>query len=652
MIGADCRWDDDVDPVVVASCSELSSRLANDDPVRGLWYVEPSGAVSRVWCDASNIATGVALEVNGHVVEDCAWLRPSSDKRHINVAELDAAIKGLSLATKWNLSSVTVCTDSRTVAAWLTQVVSNTSRVKASGLQEVLVRRRVQIFDDIIKTTGIAVNIEWVPSRDNKADILTRVPDEWRKRCHSSSEDVCAAASSTPRGLSMDEIANGQLRDADISAAALAVKHGSELPQSFPEPYHRIRSQLCLRNEVLHRLVKLPIEGHVCVQVIPVSLVPRVLHHVHQLTGHSNWRSMFDLVRSQCYFPGFASRCQMYVADCAVCAAASTRRGPAVNATRPDVPGKPWSEVQLDTLELGLDQSGEFHCVLVCIDTFTKWAEVLPLRHHTASCVAESFVSLCCRWGPPEVVRLDNGTDFGNAIVESVLEVLGVRVRTRAVRHPMSQGGVERFNRTLLNLLRKIMDDETSDWLSALNIALSYHRCRPHSATGLSPSLAMFGWEPSLLVGGSRDSASMSAWTEALLERTARIYDFVESQLSEDDFIEDQARNPYRVGDAVFLMRPERHQKLLSPYEPGWSVADVISPTSVVIESVSGRQRSKVVNVRLLKPQPEPVIQAPAQSVVSDVDGFHSDNSEDDFDFLLDPSADASNPRLCYGLPP
>ena len=141
----------------------------------------------------------------------------------------------------------------------------------------------------------------------------------------------------------------------------------------------------------------------------------------------------------------------------------------------------------------------------------------------------------------------------------------------------MSQGGVERFNRTLLNLLRKIMDDETSDWLSALNIALSYYRCRPHSATGLSPSLAMFGWEPSLLVGGSRNSASMSAWTEALVERTARIYDFVESQLSEDDFIEDQARNPYRVGDAVFLMRPERHQKLLSPYEPGWSVADVIS---------------------------------------------------------------------------
>ena len=243
--------------------------MANDDPVRGLWYVEPSGAVSRVWCDASNIATGVALEVNGHVVEDCAWLRPSSDKRHINVAELDAAIKGLSLATKWKLSSVTVCTDSRTVAAWLTQVVNNTSRVKSSGLQEVLVRRRVQIFDDIIKTTGIAVNIEWVPSRDNKADILTRVPDDWRKRCHASSEDVCAAASSAPHGLSMDEIANGQLRDADITAAALAVKHRSELPQSFPDPYQRIRSQLWLRNEVLHRSVKLPIEGHVCVPVFP-----------------------------------------------------------------------------------------------------------------------------------------------------------------------------------------------------------------------------------------------------------------------------------------------------------------------------------------------------------------------------------------------
>ena len=55
--------------------------------------------------------------------------------------------------------------------------------------------------------------------------------------------------------------------------------------------------------------------------------------------------------------------------------------------TRPDVPGKPWSAVQIDTLELGDDGSGRFHCVLVRVDGFTKWAEVILLCRHDASCV-------------------------------------------------------------------------------------------------------------------------------------------------------------------------------------------------------------------------------------------------------------------------
>ena len=42
--------------------------------------------------------------------------------------------------------------------------------------------------------------------------------------------------------------------------------------------------------------------------------------------------------------------------------------------------------------------------------------------------VAEAFSTVCLKWGPPDVVRVDNGTDFANAIVESLLETFGVRI--------------------------------------------------------------------------------------------------------------------------------------------------------------------------------------------------------------------------------
>ena len=72
----------------------------------------------------------------------------------------------------------------------------------------------------------------------------------------------------------------------------------------------------------------------------------------------------------------------------------------------------------MDTLELG-SSGGQFHCVLVCLDMFSKWVEVIPLPRHDGASVAEAFLKICLRFGAPRVVRSDNGTEFQNAIVST-----------------------------------------------------------------------------------------------------------------------------------------------------------------------------------------------------------------------------------------
>ena len=57
------------------------------------------------------------------------------------------------------------------------------------------------------------------------------------------------------------------------------------------------------------------------------------------------------------------------------------------------------------------------------------------------------FCSVCVRWGPPGIVRSDNGSEFRNALTHALFEAFGVVVQHGAVRHPQSQGSVERFNR-------------------------------------------------------------------------------------------------------------------------------------------------------------------------------------------------------------
>ena len=56
-----------------------------EDPVRGVWQVSQHGKVT-VWTDASSLGLGVALEVDGSIVEDVSWLRKESDYQHINTS--------------------------------------------------------------------------------------------------------------------------------------------------------------------------------------------------------------------------------------------------------------------------------------------------------------------------------------------------------------------------------------------------------------------------------------------------------------------------------------------------------------------------------------------------------------------------------------
>ena len=85
------------------------SRLDLDDPVKGIWSV--SSVKLNVWCDTSQIAYGVALERKKQIIENGGWLRKADDGTHINLAELNAVIKGVNLAMKWGAGDITIFTD-------------------------------------------------------------------------------------------------------------------------------------------------------------------------------------------------------------------------------------------------------------------------------------------------------------------------------------------------------------------------------------------------------------------------------------------------------------------------------------------------------------------------------------------------------------
>ena len=171
------HWDDVVtDGAVVQHLRDTVAAVKENDPVKGRWDVAGKRAV--VWVDASSLALGAAVEIDGCVVEDASWLR-KDEAGHINMAELDAVIKGLNLVLAWQMKEVEIKTDSATVHQWISDGLTGKSRLKTKAANEMLIRRRVAIVTALVEEYKLQVTVSLVPSHANKADSLTRVPEKW-----------------------------------------------------------------------------------------------------------------------------------------------------------------------------------------------------------------------------------------------------------------------------------------------------------------------------------------------------------------------------------------------------------------------------------------------------------------------------------------
>lgn len=260
-------WDDQIkDSRIESMIAEVLSRVREEDPSRGNWEV--SGREATVWVDASSLAFGAAIEVKGDIIEDASWLR-SDTSSHINIAELDALIKGLNLAVCWGMQELHLKTDSLTVFHWISDALSGKARLKTRASSEMLIRRRVNTVKAIVAEYELNVDIALVPSHANAADVLTRVPQKWIKGFddHSSKPSICVVACSMPpqrlRDIHEQTGHQGVERtlfftrkiDSNVPRSAVAeiVKACNTCNSIDPAPAHWIRGRLDV-NETWKRL--------------------------------------------------------------------------------------------------------------------------------------------------------------------------------------------------------------------------------------------------------------------------------------------------------------------------------------------------------------------------------------------------------------
>jgi len=134
------KWDEKIDVELFERIKFVLKKVKEEDPCRGIWSIDDCKD-GIIWCDASSIAIGTALEVKGNIIKDASWFRKTDDSRHISVAELEAVVKGLNLCIKCGLTNIVVKSDNKSIVSWITEALSERNKLHTNASSEFLIKR-------------------------------------------------------------------------------------------------------------------------------------------------------------------------------------------------------------------------------------------------------------------------------------------------------------------------------------------------------------------------------------------------------------------------------------------------------------------------------------------------------------------------------
>ena len=134
--------------------------------------------------------------------------------------------------------------------------------------------------------------------------------------------------------------------------------------------------------------------------------------------------------------------------------------------------------VAVDILEVPVSSNNNRY-ILVVQDYFTKWADARPIPDQTAVRITRELVHIFAGYGIPEIIHSDQGRNFESTIIQQTMAAFGVKKTRTTAYHPQGDGMVERFNRTLLQLLRAYVDQQ-NEWEKYLPLALYAYRTSTH----------------------------------------------------------------------------------------------------------------------------------------------------------------------------
>ena len=278
---------------------------------------------------------------------------------------------------------------------------------------------------------------------------------------------------------------------------------------------------------------------------------------------------------------------------------------------------RPFERLALDITEMPISSDGNKYA-LVIMDYFSKYVRIYPMKDQKAVTVSTCLMDWVYDLGVPDRLHSDQGPQFEAAVFQELCRMLGIRKTRTTPYHPQSDGMVERFNRTLKDMVAKYVDCQGLTWDKELKAYAMAYNSSVHDTTGYSPFYLVHGFEPRLPIDIQFDRpralADIESFPEGRRRAMRKAYEDVR-RVTNKAALESARRydraachTTYQIGEKVWVRDHTSavggKPKLGMPYKgPGTIVRRIGEPgKEVVYEVRMPGARSQVLHHNDLKP--------------------------------------------------
>jgi transposase InsO family protein len=245
--------------------------------------------------------------------------------------------------------------------------------------------------------------------------------------------------------------------------------------------------------------------------IVPLSLVPLVLIACHdsRFAGHQGQTRTLSRVQARFWWPSYRHDVIAWVRQCELCDSSKQHPNSHQFTGQPlPLPVAPFLTWGMDIYgPLPLTDDG-FMYIIVFTEYHSRWVEVIALKNITAVSVARVFVdSIVLRFGTPDILISDQGSDFTSNLFAAVVTIIGTDHHFTTSFRQNSNGLTERFNQVLAASLAIFVASKGTNWITELPFVTFAHRSIVSANLGVSPFRMLYGVEPRMPIDVSLDAA-------------------------------------------------------------------------------------------------------------------------------------------------